>query len=49
MTGVIAVGKWKSVWMCNGFVRIWRHLPTVTLAVYSDEWGVGIIGSPVER
>ena len=42
MTGVIAVGKWKGVWMCNGFVRILRHLPTVTRAVYSHEWGVKI-------
>lgn len=28
--------------MCNGFVRILRHLPTVTRAVYSHEWGVKI-------
>lgn len=49
MTGVIAVGKWKGVWMCNGFVRILRHLPTVTLAVYSYEWGVEIMGSQAER
>ncbi len=49
MTGVTAVGKWKGVWMCNGFVRILRHLPTVTLAVYSYEWGVEIVGSLVER
>lgn len=32
MAVVIAVGK--SVWMCNGFVRILRHLLTVNRAVY---------------
>ncbi len=32
MAEVIAVGKWKSVWMCNGFARILRHLLTATRA-----------------
>lgn len=32
MADVTDVGKWKSVWMCNGFVRILRHLLTATRA-----------------